>query len=154
MAVKKEKRGRLGFALYMAAVFFLILCIVPQGVYATQTVGLTGYFASLTKAGSLASAQVWLGQNVFPWSEYFNALAKTLTGPTAITVGIITLAITSFLLMTGAGGQAMQKYIIVIFAVSTMLFLPTFIGWMQFAAGGATIDDVTGIVHTVSGTIP
>ena len=66
----------------------------------------------------------------FPWTKMLNSLAKELTGP-------------------GNGGGGTQKFIMLIFAVSTCLFAPSFISWIRKSATGATLNDVIVVADVV-----
>ena len=87
--------------------------------------------------------------NEFPWTKMLNALAKELTGPLPMTLGILGLAAAAVAMFTGNGGGGTQKFIMLIFAVSTCLFAPTFISWIRKSATGATLNDVIVIADVV-----
>ena len=83
-----------------------------------------------------------VGDGDFPWTKMLNTLAKQLTGPLPMTLGILGLAVAAIAMFSGNGGAGTQKFIMLIFAVSTCLFAPTFINWVKLSAGGATLFDV------------
>ncbi len=83
-----------------------------------------------------------LGDVNYPWTKMLNSLAKELTGPLPMTLGILGLAAAAIAMFTGNGGGGTQKFIMLIFAVSTCLFAPTFISWIKTSAGGLTLLDV------------
>lgn len=83
-----------------------------------------------------------LGDVNYPWTKMLNTLAKELTGPLPMTLGILGLAAAAIAMFTGNGGGGAQKFIMLIFAVSTCLFAPSFISWIKTSAGGLTLLDV------------
>ena len=83
-----------------------------------------------------------LGDVDYPWTKMLNALAKELTGSLPMTLGILGLAAAAIAMFTGNGGGGTQKFIMLIFAVSTCLFAPSFISWIKTSAGGFTLLDV------------
>lgn len=83
-----------------------------------------------------------LGDVNYPWTKMLNSLAKELTGPLPMTLGILGLAAAAIAMFTGNGGGGTQKFIMLIFAVSTCLFAPSFISWIKTSAGGLTLLDV------------
>ena len=83
-----------------------------------------------------------LGDVDYPWTKMLNTLAKELTGPLPMTLGILGLAAAAIAMFTGNGGGGTQKFIMLIFAVSTCLFAPSFISWIKTSAGGLTLLDV------------
>ena len=83
-----------------------------------------------------------LGDVNYPWTKMLNSLAKELTGPLPMTLGILGLAAAAIAMFTGNGGGGTHKFIMLIFAVSTCLFAPTFISWIKTSAGGFTLLDV------------
>ena len=100
-----------------------------------------------------------LGEVTFPWTKFLNSLAKELTGPLPITLGILGLAAAAIALFTGNGGAGTQKFIMLVFAVSICLFAPTMISYVSTSAGGATINDALGVVQAAgkavsSGVMP
>lgn len=99
------------------------------------------------------------GKVTFPWTKFLNSLAKELTGPLPITLGILGLAAAAIALFTGNGGAGTQKFIMLVFAVSICLFAPTMISYVSTSAGGATIKDALGVVQAAgtavsSGVMP
>ena len=89
-----------------------------------------------------------LGDREFPWTKMLNTLAQQLTGPLPMTLGILGLAAAAIAMFTGNGGGGTQKFIMLIFAVSTCLFAPTFITWIRDSAGGALLLDVLVVVDS------
>ena len=75
----------------------------------------------------------------WPWTKFLNSLADQLTGPLPTTLGVLGLAAAAIAMFTGNHGAGTQKFIILIFAVSTCLFAPNFINIIKGSAGGATI---------------
>lgn len=80
----------------------------------------------------------------WPWTRFFASLAKELTGPLPITLGIIAIAGAAFSLFAGHGGPGTQKFFVLIFAIGICLFAPTFIQYINESAAAATISDVIG----------
>lgn len=90
-----------------------------------------------------------MGALTFPWTKFLNSLAKEMTGPLPMTIGILGLAFCAFSLFTGNSGAISQRFIMIVFGVSICLFAPTFISYVSTSAGGATIGDVVGTVGAV-----
>lgn len=90
-----------------------------------------------------------VGSEAFPWTKMLNSLAKELTGPLPMTLGILGLAAAAIAMFTGNGGGGTQKFIMLIFAVSTCLFAPSFISWIRKSATGATLNDVIVVADVV-----
>ncbi|MGN0946703.1 MAG: TrbC/VirB2 family protein [Megasphaera sp.] len=90
-------------------------------------------FASNVGIEDTASVDQW------PWTKFLNSLANQLTGPLPTTLGVLGLAAAAIAMFTGNHGAGTQKFIILIFAVSTCLFAPNFINIISGSAGGATI---------------
>ena len=90
-----------------------------------------------------------LGEVSFPWTKFLNSMAKELTGPLPMTIGILGLAFCAFSLFTGNSGAISQRFIMILFGVSICLFAPTFISYISTSAGGATISDVVGAADAV-----
>lgn len=74
-----------------------------------------------------------------PWDGFLTGLAKTMTGPFAITVGVLAVAAAAFTLFKGNGGPASEKIIMVCFGVAIVFFAPTIISYLSQSAGGLTI---------------
>lgn len=125
------------------AVVFMIAMIWLVGstdAYA-QSVGMETLDAS--SEGYAAT----VGDGKFPWTKILNTLAKELTGPLPMTLGILGLAAAAVAMFTGNGGGGTQKFIMLIFAISTCLFAPTFIKWISNSAGGVSVVDVVESIH-------
>lgn len=90
-------------------------------------------FASKDGIEDTANVDQW------PWTKFLNSLADQLTGPLPTTLGVLGLAAAAIAMFTGNHGAGTQKFIILIFAVSTCLFAPNFINIIKGSAGGATI---------------
>lgn len=74
-----------------------------------------------------------------PWDGFLNGLAKAMTGPFAITVGVMAIAAAAFALFKGNGGPATEKIIMVCFGVAIVFFAPTVVSYLSQSAGGLTI---------------
>jgi type IV secretion system protein VirB2 len=122
----------------LLAVLAFVLVLIHNGVTFAESMG-------FSSAGSQMGD---LGDKEFPWTKMLNTLAKQLTGPLPMTLGILGLAAAAIAMFTGNGGGGTQKFIMLIFAVSTCLFAPTFISWIKSSAGGATINDVVTVADT------
>lgn len=125
------------------AVVFMIAMIWLVGstdAYA-QSVGMETLDAS--SEGYAAT----VGDGKFPWTKILNTLAKELTGPLPMTLGILGLAAAAVAMFTGNGGGGTQKFIMLIFVISTCLFAPTFIKWISNSAGGVSVVDVVESIH-------
>ncbi len=83
----------------------------------------------------------------WPWTRFLNSLAKQLTGPLPLTLGTLGLAAAAIALFAGNGGAGTHKFILLIFAVSTCLFAPSFIGFISDSTSGMTINAVLGVIH-------
>lgn len=75
----------------------------------------------------------------WPWRRFLDALMNELTGPLPITLGVLGIAVAAIGMFMGNHGAGMQKFLVLIFAVSICLFAPSFINFIQQGAGGATI---------------
>ena len=133
VAVCEVKRERLVTVLTLA----MMLCLFAGMAYA-QSVGFSGDT---------------VGEGSLPWTKILNTLAKELTGPLPMTLGILGLAAAAVAMFTGNGGGGTQKFIMLIFAISTCLFAPTFISWVSKSAGGATITDVAASAQVLGSTL-
>lgn len=120
----------------LAAAVFCAVLVNVQGAFA-QSVGFSA------DGGTV-------GNGEFPWTKMLNTLAQQLTGPLPMVLGILGLAAAAIAMFTGNGGGGTQKFIMLIFAVSTCLFAPTFIKWVSDSAGGATLSDVVVVADTVA----
>ena len=107
-----------------------------------------GAFADTFKTDNISDGLS--GTREFPWTKMLNTLAQQLTGPLPMTLGILGLAAAAIAMFTGNGGGGTQKFIMLIFAVSTCLFAPTFISWIRSSAGAATMSDVIVVADTVA----
>ena len=110
---------RKGWQIIAAFLFFAS----TQGQVFAQSVGMTGDTIDIQ----------------WPWMKFLNSLATQFTGPLPMTLGILGLAGCAIALFSGHAGGGTQKFIILIFAVSTCLFAPTFISFISQSAGGLTI---------------
>ena len=124
-------------------VLFMYVCLVLIMVF------LLGVDVAFAESVGFETADVsnknyldTLGDVNYPWTKMLNSLAKELTGPLPMTLGILGLAAAAIAMFTGNGGGGTQKFIMLIFAVSTCLFAPTFISWIKTSAGGFTLLDV------------
>ena len=133
--------GSLGFQ--CRKVLFMYVCLVLIMVF------LLGVDVAFAESVGFETADVsnknyldTLGDVNYPWTKMLNSLAKELTGPLPMTLGILGLAAAAIAMFTGNGGGGTQKFIMLIFAVSTCLFAPTFISWIKTSAGGVTLLDV------------
>ena len=133
--------GSLGFRcskvlfLYVCLVLFLVFLLCSDVAFA-ESVGFET--ADVSNKNYLDT----LGDVDYPWTKMLNTLAKELTGPLPMTLGILGLAAAAIAMFTGNGGGGTQKFIMLIFAVSTCLFAPSFISWIKTSAGGLTLLDV------------
>ena len=125
----------LSYSLFYFALSFCLFCFVlfHSGVTFAESYGFD--------SSSSASSEVLSGKS-FPWTKMLNKLAKELTGPLPMILGMLGIAAAAIAMFTGNGGGGTQKFIMLIFAVSTCLFAPTFITWIRDSAGSATLSDV------------
>lgn len=122
---------------------FLFVVLMYCGIGFAESVGFET--ADVSNSNYLAT----LGDKEFPWTKMLNTLAQQLTGPLPMVLGILGLAAAAVAMFTGNGGGGTQKFIMLIFAVSTCLFAPTFIKWVSESAGGATLSDVLVVVSCI-----
>ncbi len=94
---------------------------------------LAAFAESVGFSGSTLDSVEW------PWEKFLNSIAKELTGPLPVTLGILGIAVGAIGMFMGNHGAGMQKMLVLIFAVSICLFAPTFISYISQSAGGATI---------------
>lgn len=133
--------GSLGFRrsnvlfMYVCLVLFLVFLLFLEVAFA-ESVGFET--ADVSNKNYLDT----LGDVDYPWTKMLNTLAKELTGPLPMTLGILGLAAAAIAMFTGNSGGGTQKFIMLIFAVSTCLFAPSFISWIKTSAGGLTLLDV------------
>lgn len=102
--------------------------------------------ANTSFAGGIDSIEGASGNWEWPWTRFFANLAKELTGPLPLTLGIIAIAGAAFSLFAGHGGPGTQKFFVLIFAIGICLFAPTFISYVKESADAATIADVIGSI--------
>jgi type IV secretory pathway VirB2 component (pilin) len=141
--VKKFKKlnnnGNL-VALFFAVALFMILVPVSDAFAMSA-----GY--SDLELGSSAGITEW------PWTKFLNSLAQQLTGPLPMVLGVLGLAAGAIALFAGNGGAGTHKFIMLIFAVSTCLFAPTFIRFIRDSAGGLTVDTVVNTAGAVQAVV-
>ena len=104
-------------------VFTLSILILQHGISFAESVGMSGESMDIQ----------------WPWMKFLNSLAKQFTGPLPLTLGTLGLAGCAIALFSGHAGGGTQKFIVLIFAVSTCLFAPSFITFISTSAGGLTI---------------
>lgn len=97
---------------------------IRDSKFAAAGVGL-GYLAMTTKA---YAARTW------PWTAILNDILDEITGPLPLTLGALGIAIAAFRLFTGNAGDGVRKFLIIILAVSIVLFSPTFVLWIADSA--------------------
>ena len=125
----------------------VVVGLLALAVFCAVLANTEGAFADTFKTDNIADG---LGDKEFPWTKMLNTLAQQLTGPLPMTLGILGLAAAAIAMFTGNGGGGTQKFIMLIFAVSTCLFAPTFISWIRTSAGAATMSDVVVVADTVA----
>lgn len=98
-------------------------------------------FAGASMVANTAFAETVTGgvDVQWPWTKFFAALAAEFTGPLPMTLGMFGIVGASFALFTGHAGGASQKFIVLIFAISTALFAPNFMEAISDSAAGLTI---------------
>lgn len=74
-----------------------------------------------------------------PWDAFLGSVVKAMTGPFALTIGILALAGAAFALFKGNGGPATEKIILVCIGVAIVFFAPTIIGYVSNSANGLLI---------------
>lgn len=97
---------------------------IRDSKFAAAGVGL-GYLAMTTKA---YAARTW------PRTAILNDILDEITGPLPLTLGALGIAIAAFGLFTGNAGDGVRKFLIIILAVSIVLFSPTFVLWIADSA--------------------
>lgn len=105
---------------------FLITLTIVNGIGYAESVGIDA-------RGEATGAIDW------PWTKFFNSLATQFTGPVPMVLGILGIVGCALALFSGHAGGGTSKFILLIFAISTCLFAPTFIQFIAESAGGLTI---------------
>ena len=125
----------------------VVVGLLALAAFCAVMVYADGAFADTFKTDNISDTLS--GTREFPWTKMLNTLAQQLTGPLPLTLGILGLAAAAIAMFTGNGGGGTQKFIMLIFAVSTCLFAPTFISWIRSSAGAATMSDVVVVGDAV-----
>lgn len=74
---------------------------------------------------SFAASKKW------PWTKFLEDARDELTGPLPLTLGALGIAIAMYGLLTGDAGSGVKKVLVIILAVSVILFAPTFMTWIS-----------------------
>ena len=75
----------------------------------------------------------------WPWRRFLNSVVEELTGPLPLTFGILGIAGACFMAMSGNRGQFSTQLIGLIFAISIVLFAPTFVNIISASGAALTI---------------
>jgi len=75
----------------------------------------------------------------WPWRKFLNAIVEELTGPLPLTFGILGIAACCFMAMAGNRGQFSTQLIGLIFAISIVLFAPSFVNIISANGAALTI---------------
>lgn len=75
----------------------------------------------------------------WPWRKFLNAVVEELTGPLPLTFGILGIAACCFMAMAGNRGQFSTQLIGLIFAISIVLFAPSFVNIISSNGAALTI---------------
>ncbi len=138
--VKSLSANRGLMFLVVAAVF----CVIMMNYGSAFADGLSAINGK-SSVGDVAT----VGTGAFPWTKMLNTLAAQLTGPLPMILGVLGLAVAALAMFSGNGGAGTQKFVMLIFAVSTCLFAPTFISWVSDSASSAMIADIVGIAENM-----
>lgn len=132
-------------AMYLKVTLMLTMCLMML----TSSVFASTYDAGFldTDLGSKTSLGLGdSGGNVdWPWTRFLNSLAKEVTGPLPMVVGILAVCGAGFALLFGNGGAGTQKALTLICVVGVIMFTPTLVTYIYRSATGATIDMVVGV---------
>lgn len=85
----------------------------------------------------------------WPWTRFLNSLARELTGPLPLILGVLGITAAAIALFSGNGGAGTQKFIMLVCAVSVAMFTPTLVEYISESAKGATIDMVVNTVDNL-----
>lgn len=75
----------------------------------------------------------------WPWRKFLNAVVEELTGPLPLTFGILGIAACCIMAMAGNRGQFSTQLIGLIFAISIVLFAPSFVNIISSNGAALTI---------------
>lgn len=75
----------------------------------------------------------------WPWRRFLNAVVEELTGPLPLTFGILGIAAACFMAMGGNRGQFSTQLIGLVFAISIVLFAPSFVSIISSNGAALTI---------------
>ena len=75
----------------------------------------------------------------WPWRKFLNSVVEELTGPLPLTFGILGIAACCFMAMAGNRGQFSTQLIGLIFAISIVLFAPSFVNIISSNGAALTI---------------
>lgn len=104
-----------------------------------KSFAMTGFSGVSVGGANIDTQAVEVDQ--WPWTRFLNSIATQLTGPLPMILGVLGLVVAGFGMFMGNHGQGMQKALVLVFAVSTCLFAPSFIKLIADGVGtqGLTI---------------
>ena len=72
----------------------------------------------------------------WPWTKLLGEIQDELTGPLPTTLGILGIVIALVGLFTGQAGDGVRRILVIILALSTVIFAPTLVSLIVESAGG------------------
>lgn len=121
----------MGFIKKMKQKYYLQCAVAAMAVMDTSRA-----FASTLNDAGLTGGSASVN---WPWRKFLNSVVEELTGPLPLTFGILGIASVCFMAMSGNRGQFSTQLIGLIFAISIVLFAPTFVNIISSNGAALTI---------------
>ena len=134
--------------MYMRITLMMTLClmaILPVGV---------ALAAADENFGGLNRGEELDGNVQWPWTRFLNSLAREVTGPLPLVIGILAVCGAGVALLFGNGGAGTQKALTMICVIGVIMFTPTLVQYIYASASGATVDMVIDTVSTAPQLLP
>ena len=134
--------------MYMRITLMMTLClmaILPVGV---------ALAAADENFGGLNRGEELDGNVQWPWTRFLNSLAREVTGPLPLVIGILAVTGAGVALLFGNGGAGTQKALTMICVIGVIMFTPTLVQYIYASASGATVDMVIDTVSTAPQLLP
>lgn len=134
--------------MYMRITLMMTLClmaILPVGV---------ALAAADENFGNLSRGEELDGNVQWPWTRFLNSLAREVTGPLPLVIGILAVTGAGVALLFGNGGAGTQKALTMICVIGVIMFTPTLVQYIYASASGATVDMVIDTVSTAPQLLP
>lgn len=134
--------------MYMRITLMMTLClmaVLPMGV---------ALAASDENFGGLSRGEELDGTVQWPWTRFLNSLAREVTGPLPLVIGILAVTGAGVALLFGNGGAGTQKALTMICVIGVIMFTPTLVQYIYASASGATVDMVIDTVSTAPQLLP